>query len=231
MVLRSLIAALALVAMLVPAFAQQQQVRIGIGYGLAFLPLYICEDLKLVEKYAKSAQLDVKVSFPRLSGAAQVRSELAAGAIDMGPFGTAPLLAAWDKAKDTPQQIVAVSGITTLPLTLLSNQPDEHSLADLKPSDRIAVPTLTSPQMQLLDMQSEKVFGQYDRLRGQVVVLSHADAVDALGRGRQQREGRDGLFCLAALYRDRLARRQRPSNPDIVRRDRRQIFLPRLGCN
>ena len=92
MVLRSLIAALALVATLVPAFAQQQQVRIGIGYGLAFLPLYICEDLKLVEKYAKAAQLDVKVSFPRLNGAAQVRSELAAGAIDMGPFGTAPLL-------------------------------------------------------------------------------------------------------------------------------------------
>lgn len=36
MVLRSLIAALALVATLVPAFAQRQQVRIGIGYGLAF---------------------------------------------------------------------------------------------------------------------------------------------------------------------------------------------------
>ncbi len=194
MVLRSLIAALALVATLVPAFAQQQQVRIGIGYGLAFLPLYICEDLKLVEKYAKAAQLDVKVSFPRLNGAAQVRSELAAGAIDMGPFGTAPLLAAWDKAKDTPQQIFAVSGITSLPLTLLSNQPDEHSLADLKPSDRIAVPTLTSPQMQVLDMQSEKVFGREDRLRSQVVVLSHADAVDALGGGASQVKGVTAYF-------------------------------------
>ena len=231
MVLRSLIAALALVATLVPAFAQQQQVRIGIGYGLAFLPLYICEDLKLVEKYAKAAQLDVKVSFPRLNGAAQVRSELAAGAIDMGPFGTAPLLAAWDKAKDTPQQIFAVSGITSLPLTLLSNQPDEHSLADLKPSDRIAVPTLTSPQMQLLDMQSEKVFGRDDRLRGQVVVLSHADAVDALGEGASKEKAVTAYFCLATLYRNRLAWRRRPSDPDIVRRDRRQILLPRLGCN
>jgi len=194
MVLRSLIAALALVATLVPAFAQQQQVRIGIGYGLAFLPLYICEDLKLVEKYAKAAQLDVKVTFPRLNGAAQVRSELASGAIDMGPFGTAPLLAAWEKDKDTPQQIVAVSGITTLPLTLLSNQPDVHSLADLKPSARIAVPTLTSPQMQLLDMQSERVFGRDDRLRSQVVVLSHADAVDALGEGASQEKAVTAYF-------------------------------------
>ena len=29
-------------------------------------------------------------------------------------------------------------------------------------------------------MQSEKVFGQYDRLRGQIVVLSHAEAVNDL---------------------------------------------------
>lgn len=196
MALRSLIAALALLATLMPAFAQQQQVKIGIGYGLAFLPLYICEDLKLVDKYAKAAQLDIKVSFPRLNGAAQVRSALASGAIDIGPFGIAPLLAAWDKTKGTPQQMFAVSGITSLPLTLLSNQPDEYSIADLKPSDRIAVPTLTSPQMQLLDMQSEKIFGRHDRLRSQVVVLSHADAVDALGEGATK--GKDGVTAYFA---------------------------------
>ena len=184
-----------LIATFAPAHAQQQ-VKIGIGYGLAFLPLYICEDLKLVEKHAKDAGLDVKVSYSRLSGAAQVQSAVASGAIDMGPFGTAPLLAAWAKTKGTPQQILAVSGITSLPLTLLSNQADEHSLADLKPSDRIAVPTSTSPQMQLLDMQSEKIFGRYDRLRGQVVVLSHADAVDALGEGGSQ--AKDGITAYFA---------------------------------
>lgn len=195
MALRCLIAALALVATLAPASAQQQQVRIGIGYGLAFLPLYICEDLKLVEKYAKAAQLDIKASFPRLNGAAQVRSALASGAIDVGPFGAAPLLAAWEKTKGTPQQIFAVSGITSLPLTLLSNQPDEHSIADLKPSDRIAVPTLTSPQMQLLDMQSEKMFGRDDRLRSQVIVLSHAEAVDALAGESKGKSGVTAYFA------------------------------------
>jgi NitT/TauT family transport system substrate-binding protein len=195
MALRSLIAALALVATLGPALAQQR-VKIGIGYGLAFLPLYICEDLKLVEKYAKAEQLDVKVSFPRLDGAAQMRTALASGAIEMGPFGTAPLLVAWDKAKGTPQQIFAVSGITSLPLTLLTNQPDVHSIADLKPRDRIAVPTPTSPQMQLLDIQSEKIFGRRDRLRSQIVVLSHADAVDALGEDGTK--GKDGVTAYFA---------------------------------
>ena len=42
------------------------------------------------------------------------------------------------------------------------------------------MPTLTAPQMYLLEMQSEKIFGQYDRLRSQVVVLSPSDAIAAL---------------------------------------------------
>ncbi len=55
-----------------------------------------------------------------------------------------------------------------------------RTIADFKPADRIAVPTSSSPQMYLLQMQSEKIFGQYDRLREQIVIRSHADAVAAL---------------------------------------------------
>lgn len=170
-------------AVTAPAGAQQQ-VRIGIGYGLAFLPLYICEDLKLVEKYAKAAHLDVKASFLRLPGAGAVEDAIAAREIDIGPFGTAPLLVASAEAKGTPQEIRAVSGVTTMPLVLLSNEANVHTLADLRPTDRIAMPTLTAPQMYALELQSEKIFGQYDRLRGQVVALSHADAITALVAGK-----------------------------------------------
>ena len=181
MLSRCVVALLFLCAAVAPGRAQEQQVKIGIGFGLAFLPLYICEDLKLVEQQAKAAHLDVKASFPRLMGAGQAQAAISSGAIDIAPFGVAPLLAAWDKGKGTPQQIFAVSGLTSLPLVLLSDRPDEHSIADLAPGDRIAVPTLTSPQMQLLELQSEKVFGRYDKLRGQAVAMTHADAVDALG--------------------------------------------------
>lgn len=165
-----------------PALAQEP-VRIGIGFGLAFLPAYICEDLKLVEKHARELHLDVKASYQRFLGAAPVQDALAASAIDIGPFGAAPLLAAWEHGKDTPKQILAVSGLTTLPSVLLSNQPSVHSIADIKPSERIAMPTLSAPQMYFLEMQSEKTFGQYDRLRGQVVALSHADSIAALVGG------------------------------------------------
>ena len=164
---------------LAPALAQDQ-VRIGLGYGFAFLPLYVCEDLKLVEKQAKAAHLDVVAKFQHFASGGELHAALAAGQIDIAPFGTAPLLAGAVVAKEAGRQIVAVSGITSLPLTLLSNQADERSIADLKASDRIAVPTLTSPQMYLLQMQSQKTFGKFDRLRNQIVMLSQSQAIAAL---------------------------------------------------
>jgi len=168
-----------LISLLAPALAQEQ-VRIGLGYGFAFLPLYICEDLKLVEKQAKAAHLGITAKFQHFAGGGELHAALAAGQIDVAPFGTAPLLAGALQVKESDRQIVAVSGITSLPLTLLSNQADERSIADLKASDRVAVPTLTSPQMYLLQMQSEKTFGRFDRLRNQIVVLSHPQAIAAL---------------------------------------------------
>jgi sulfonate transport system substrate-binding protein len=161
----------------------QEQVKIGVGYGLAFLPDYICQDLKLVEKYANALHLNVKTSYERFQGAGPVQEALASGTIDMGPFGAAPLLLAWEKTKHTPGQILAVSGIATLPVVLLSNRTDVHSIADLRAADRVAMPTVTAPQMYFLQMQSQKTFGKYDRLRRQVVVLSPADALAALLSG------------------------------------------------
>jgi NitT/TauT family transport system substrate-binding protein len=162
-----------------PAFAQDQ-VKIGIGFGLAFLPVYICQDLKFVEKRAKELHLDVRASYQRFLGSGPMQDAIASGAIDMGPYGTAPLLAAWEKAKDTPAQILAVSGITTMPLTLVSNRPNVATIADFQPTDRIAMPSLTVPQMYLLEMQSEKVFRSFDKLQDQVVAMSPAEAVTAL---------------------------------------------------
>jgi NitT/TauT family transport system substrate-binding protein len=101
----------------------------------------------------------------------------------MGPYGTAPLLAAWDKAKGTRAQILAVSGITTMPLTLVSNRRNVATIADFQPTDRIAMPSLTAPQMYLLEMQSEKTFKAYNKLQDQVVAMSPAEAVTALVDG------------------------------------------------
>ncbi len=180
------ITAAVFLALCLPASAAsaQDEVRIGVGFGLAFLPAYICEDLKLVEKQGKAAHLELKATYRRFFGAGPVQEAIAADAIDIAPFGTAPLLAAWEKAKDTPRQIVAVSGLTTLPLVLLANRPDLRTLGDFRAADRIAIPTATSPQLYFLQMQSEKLFGQDDKLRGQIVVEPHPDALADLLSGK-----------------------------------------------
>ena len=174
------LAALSLALAIASPVRAKEPVRTGLGFGLAFLPIYICEDLKLVEKHGKENHLDLRVSYQRFLGPGPLQEALADGAIDMAPFGAAPLLTAWEKAKDTPRQIFAVSGLTTLPPVLLANRSDIRSLADFRSTDRIAVPASSAPQLFLLQMQSEKVFGQYDKLRNQIVVLSHADAVSDL---------------------------------------------------
>jgi NitT/TauT family transport system substrate-binding protein len=184
-VLRYLTVVAGLCTALSPALAQDQ-IRIGLGYGFAFLPLYVCEDLKLVDKQAKAAHLDVSAKYEHFVSGGELHNALTTGRIDMAPFGTAPLLVGVLDAKEPRRQIVAVSGITSLPLTLLTNQAGERSIADLKPSDTIAVPTATSPQMYLLQMQSEKTFGAFDRLHNQIVVMSHPQAIAALAdRGGQ----------------------------------------------
>jgi ABC-type nitrate/sulfonate/bicarbonate transport system substrate-binding protein len=170
------IALILLLIPVAPALAEEP-VRIGLGFGLAFLPIYVCEDLKLVEKYGKEAKLELRPSYQRFLSAGPLQEALANGAIDMAPFGVAPLLAAWEKSKDTPQQIVVISGLTTLPPVLLTNRADVKTLADFRPADRIAVPSASAPQVYLLQMQSEKVLGQHDKLRSQIVVLSHRTAV------------------------------------------------------
>jgi NitT/TauT family transport system substrate-binding protein len=175
-------ALLSLAVLAQPALAEEA-VRIGMGFGLAFLPTYICDDLKLVEKYAKRDHLELKASYQHLVGAAAMHEALSSGAIDIAPFGAAPLLAAWEKTKDTPQQVFAVSGLSTLSPVLLATRPEVRTLADFRSTDRIAVPSASAPQLYLLQMQSEKVFGQYDKLRGQIVVLPHPQAVADLLAG------------------------------------------------
>lgn len=186
------LAVLAAVVCIAQPAAAQQEVRIGVGYGLAFLPIYICEDLKLVEKHAKALHVNVRANYQRFPSAEAVQDAIAARSIDIGPFGAAPLLKAWEEAKgahDNQRQILAVSGLTTLPMALLSNRPNVRSVADLRTTDRIAMPTLTDPQMYFLQMQSEKTFGQFDRLRSLVVALSPAAALDALFAGSGSVDG------------------------------------------
>jgi NitT/TauT family transport system substrate-binding protein len=188
----TLLAAALVAAVIVPVSAQTRsksergpvraaEIKIGVGHGIGFLPLYLAQDLKLLEKHAKAAGITSSISLQRYNTAAPLQQAIAKGDVTAGAYG----LSAFLLARDTPKEMVAVSGLTTLPLVLLTARSNIKSLSDLRPNDRIAVPMLTAPQTAYLRMQADKsAFGAWNRLRQQIVAMPHQDALDALATGK-----------------------------------------------
>lgn len=186
--MRTIALALGLAASLLAlpqAARAQTDTRIGIGFGIGFLPMFIADDMKLVEKHAKAAGLDTKAVFQRFSGSAAMQDAVLSGSVDVGVYGVAAMLIAWDKARNTPQQVFGIAGVNSSPLVLVSNRLDAKSIEDLAPTDKIAMPAIVSPQMYALQMIAEKRFGKgnHDRWKSQVVALPHPEAVNAMLTG------------------------------------------------
>lgn len=165
--------------------AAQTSVKIGIGFGFAFLPMYIADQLDLVEKYAKAEGLTLTANYERFSGSAAMGDAVLSGSVDMGVYGVPAILIAWDKAAKTPQQVFGIAGVSSSPLTLVTNKTDAQSIADLGPGEKLAMPALVSPQMFVLQMLAEKQFGkgQHDKLKPQVAALPHPEALNAILTG------------------------------------------------
>jgi NitT/TauT family transport system substrate-binding protein len=166
-------------------FAFATPLRIGIGFGVGFLPTFILEQQKLIEKHAKAAGLDIEPTYQRFSGSGAMQDAILSGSVDLGVYGVPALLIAWDKAKGTANQIFGICGVNSSPLVLVTNKPDAKSLKDLGPGDKISMPAIVSPQMYVLQILSEKTFGegQKDKLKTQVVALPHPESIGAILSG------------------------------------------------
>jgi NitT/TauT family transport system substrate-binding protein len=160
------------------------EIAVGVGHGIGFLPLFIAQDLGLFDKHAKANGLNGRLVVRRFSTAAPMRQALTKGEIAAGAYGIPALLMAREASRQTPQELQAVSGVTTLPLVLVTARPDIRALNDIKPADKIAVPILTAPQVTYLRMQTSPWFGGQDRLRQQLVAMPHQESLDALTAGK-----------------------------------------------
>jgi NitT/TauT family transport system substrate-binding protein len=167
--------------------ARPGEVAIGVGHGIGFLPLFIAHDLGLLEKHAKANGLNGRLIVRRFQSAAPMQQALSKGEIAAGAFGVPAFLLARDAVRNTPQDLLAVSGITTLPLVLVTARPDIRALTDIKPADKIAVPMLNAPQVTYLRMQTDQwfTFGAWNRLRQQLVAMPHQESLEALTGGRE----------------------------------------------
>jgi NitT/TauT family transport system substrate-binding protein len=160
---------------------QKMDIAISRAPGVFYMPSHIIEKQKLIEKHAAALGLPgVTVKWMTFaSGGAQTDAFLSR-TIDILNTGTGNLLQLWDMTRGGVKGIVATSA---QPMTLISRDPNIHSIKDFGPTDKIAVPTLkVSTQAIVLQIAAAQAFGddQWSKLDASTVQLSHPDAYGAL---------------------------------------------------
>src|SRR4051812_27857224 len=87
------------------ALAQPKELRIGVQYGLGYLPLYIARDAGLFERHMKAQGLDpVPVRIVNFTGGPQIQDGLLSQTLDVGAGGVTVLLITRDKTRGAGDQ-------------------------------------------------------------------------------------------------------------------------------
>lgn len=178
---------LALVGASLAGAAHATDVRISKQYGLPYLSMMVIENQKLIEKKAEAAGLGpVNVQWNVINGSSAQLDALIAGQVDFIGPGIPGLASAWDKTAGTPYEIKGLIALNQLPYVLVTNQPDVKTIADFKPTDKIALPAVKiSGHAVALEMAAAKLWGRegFDRLDKLTVSRSHPDGAIALMSG------------------------------------------------
>jgi NitT/TauT family transport system substrate-binding protein len=116
------------------------------------------------------------VEWRQLTSGPVIRDAMIAGQIDIGSGGFPPFALAIDKGLNWK----AIGALNEMPLFLNCGRTTIHSLKDLGPNDRIALPAIGSVQHIILQMQAERELGDPRKLDRQVVAMAHEDATAAL---------------------------------------------------
>lgn len=153
------------------------KLRIAEQFGLAYAPLQLVKELKLIEKNLPGAEIEWR----QMGNTASIREAMVADEIDAGFMAIPPFLIGWDKG----MKWKIATGLSASPVGLVVNRPDIKSLKDLTPTDKIAVPQPGSVQHILLAMACERELGDAKKLDNQLVTLAHPDGMNALISGKE----------------------------------------------
>jgi NitT/TauT family transport system substrate-binding protein len=160
-----------------------EEIRIPRGAGgVGFLPLLVMEKFNLVEKHAKEAGADVKVTWIELGGPSVMNDALLAGSVDFIAAGPPAFLTLWDKTT-TSAKVTGVAAMTSLPMYLNTRAPHLKKLDDVTPQDKIAMTAIkVSIPAIVMQMYAREKYGadQVTRFDKYTVSMTHPDGVVAL---------------------------------------------------
>jgi NitT/TauT family transport system substrate-binding protein len=171
----------------IPAAAQVPEIRIARQFSMGYLQFNVMEHQQLIENHARVLGIsEVKVSWHTFNGPAAVNDALLSGQIDIAAGGTPGLLLLWSKTKGTPNEVRGISAMSSQPFLMNTRNPAIKTVADLKDTDRIAVPAVkVSIQAIMLQMAAVKAFGpaNFGKLDTLTVSMPPPDATIALLSG------------------------------------------------
>src|SRR5215813_287566 len=179
---------LALIASATPARAEMSEIKVAKQYGISYLPLMIMEDQKLIEKQAKAQGVDVAVSWATFAGGNVMNDAMLSNSLQFASGGVGPFVTLWARTRGN-LDVRAVAAINSMPLYLVTRNPNVKTIKDLTDKDRIGLPAVKiSVQAISLQMAAEQAFGpgQQNRLDPLTVTMSHPDAMQALLFGQSE---------------------------------------------
>lgn len=172
----------------VPSWAETVHVRLARQFGIGYMPLTLVQEQGLLEKHAKAAGVDVTAEWLRFTGGSGMNEALLSGNLDIAAGGTTPMLTIWARTQNNIK-IKGVAALASMPLHLMTTNPDIKSLADFSRGDKIALPAVkTSIQAITLQMGAEKFLGEgkHAALDTFTVSMGHPDAQLALLGGQSE---------------------------------------------
>ena len=185
MIWRVLSAAALAAAILVPkaASAEANVVRVAKQFGVGYMQYMVMQELKLIEKHAKAAGIDVTSEWATFRSSDVMNDALISGSVDFVSLGVPGIVTINSKTKGTANEVKGVLGLNISPLMLVVRDPAIKSLKDFKDNHRIALPAVkVSNQAIILQMAAAKEFGEakYAELDKLTVSMSHPDATAAM---------------------------------------------------
>ena len=164
-------------ALLPMSAAAEEPVKITIAYqyGIAYLPLVVMKDQRLIEKYAP----DVEVNWQVLNSGPAINEGMITGSIDVGAMGIAPAIIG--VIRGIPYKIF--SALSSQPQAIMTNNPNLRTLQDITPETRIAVVNISGIQHIFLAMMAKNELGDAHAMDNNIVAMSHPDGMAALLAG------------------------------------------------
>jgi NitT/TauT family transport system substrate-binding protein len=166
-----------------------RQLRIGVQYGLGYLPLYVARERGLFADAMREHGLEpVPVELVPFAGGPQINDGLLSGNLELGSGGLTAMMVFCDRTRSAgDSRFFGVTALASVPYELFTVDPDLRSLKDLnRDRDRIGLPSIkVSVPAIYLQMAAEALYGRgkHEALDAYTVSLAQPDGVISLLSG------------------------------------------------